>query len=258
MAIITRSLTTEDELSHAFVNIRIHEFSNTTFLGSYLSLAPVPNVINEIFSTHLIVTSDLVDSFLENINTETVELSLFNNEKHNIVLQDTIETSTITYTHSFRTDLSNETVEESNFVYYLEKLGFIGTTSPITPTAQNNFITLSFEGQPIIIRAPNFGNTDTLSSPRINRKPRGNYPVLMYRSNRWPVFQQLSYSFTFLDQLEATALLNFIRKTLGKEVTLIDYENITWTGIILTPETEIVEENKKGFSVEFDFHGKKA
>lgn len=115
-------------------------------------------------------------------------------------------------------------------------------------------ITLSYEQYSITLRNPDFSNTEDLEISRINRKSRGG-DLLMFRDPIWPVTQNLNYKFSFLKQSDLNNLLHFMDLTLGQTVTLVDYEGRTWTGIIITPGSEVSQPERQDFAAQFQFQG---
>jgi hypothetical protein len=49
-------------------------------------------------------------------------------------------------------------------------------------------------------------------------------------------------------------VINFLNTTLGKEIRLADWEGRTWRGIIIAPETNVIEQ-QTGISLELVFEG---
>lgn len=115
-------------------------------------------------------------------------------------------------------------------------------------------LSLHYLSNAVTLRDPDFGNIDRLEESRINRKTR-NGDLEIFRDPNWPTNEIQDYKFSFLSQNQITALLNFFDITLGQTITLIDHENFTWEGIILTPSNEVSQPERQGFTASFQFQG---
>lgn len=116
-------------------------------------------------------------------------------------------------------------------------------------------ITLSFSGvKSVTLRNPDFNNQQNIEISRINRKTTGG-DLIIFRNPVWPTTEVLDYKFSFLSQIDVNNLLEFIYQTLGQIVTLVDYEGVIWTGIIITPAAEITQPGRDNHAAHFQFQG---
>ena len=106
----------------------------------------------------------------------------------------------------------------------------------------------------VTLRAPNLGNKDRLGFNRVLRKTRGG-TLIVYADPIWPKTQRLVLNFSSLLRTEAQELLSFFENHLGQEVGLLDWEQRYWRGIIMTPESPVIEDTRGRCSANFEFEG---
>jgi hypothetical protein len=117
-------------------------------------------------------------------------------------------------------------------------------------------VTLTFGTRVLELRNPDFGDTESVDIRRINRRLRGGDPVL-FRDPMWPRSITYTWKWSFLSQADLTRLLDFMRASLGQEITIVDYEGVTHAPcIITTPSEEVsqdgVEDYKAGLSFQVE------
>lgn len=138
---------------------------------------------------------------------------------------------------------------------YKESPDFINTPLPsLTPTST---VVLSYAplGLSLTLRSPVFDNVQRLEFNRINRRTRG-HDLVIFRDPVWPKSEILIMTFTALSQDQVWSLLSFMKQTIGQDITLIDFENTTWTGVITTPTNEVAQEGRDcRFTASFEFQG---
>jgi hypothetical protein len=113
-------------------------------------------------------------------------------------------------------------------------------------------IILTQGSRSVTLRNPDFGDTDTIESRRIQRKNRGG-DLIMYRDPQWPKTETLTFEFSYLKRTDLMSLLEFIKATLGQNVVLTDYNGRTFTGIIITPSEELAQAGRENFTAKFSF-----
>lgn len=106
----------------------------------------------------------------------------------------------------------------------------------------------------LVLRNPNFGNTENFQFSRINRESRGG-TLLVFRDPTWPKREALAITVDFLKQQQKLDLLAFFQTSLGQEIGLLDNENRQWKGIIVNPDSEVTHVGKDNYSVTFEFEG---
>ncbi len=112
----------------------------------------------------------------------------------------------------------------------------------------------SYTDQTVTLVSPEFGNIERISQNRIMRRSRAG-DLIIFRDNQWPATETLHMDFTFLNQVTATALVDFMRQTMGLRVTFFDNEQRTWHGYIMTPAAQIAEQLRNCFTVTLEFQG---
>jgi hypothetical protein len=103
-------------------------------------------------------------------------------------------------------------------------------------------------------RMPNLGNKDRLGFNRVLRETRGG-TLIVFADPIWPKTQTLVLNFSSLLRSETQQLLSFFENHLGVEVGLMDWEHRYWRGIIMTPESPVIEDTRGRFSASFSFEG---
>jgi len=106
----------------------------------------------------------------------------------------------------------------------------------------------------ITLRAPNLGNKDRLTFNRISRETRGG-TLIVYADPIWPKIQTLALTFSGLRSTEVQELLQFLGDHLGQQIGLLDWEHRHWTGVVMTPDDPVVQDDKDSFSASFEFEG---
>lgn len=117
----------------------------------------------------------------------------------------------------------------------------------------NVLISHSGLGISVLLPSPDFGNTEELNFDRINRRTRGG-DLIVYRDPEWTHTITLKLKFSYMTQLKVNAILSFYTATLGKAITLRDWENFSWTGVITSPP-KISQPGPNNYVAEFQFTG---
>lgn len=118
------------------------------------------------------------------------------------------------------------------------------TTHPVASTlviAPQLTVTLSYPivspTHTITIPAPLFGNREELQVTRIQRKSLGG-DLKVFTDENWARIRTLRWQFEHVDDTLLAEYFDFLLFSLGLEIKIVDYENRTWHGFIVTPETE--------------------
>jgi hypothetical protein len=77
----------------------------------------------------------------------------------------------------------------------------------------------------------------------------------VFADPKWPKQKTLHIQIDALTEEQVSDLLTFVTLSLGKLITLIDWENRTWEGLIITPDLAITRGRDCSHSVTFDFEG---
>lgn len=104
----------------------------------------------------------------------------------------------------------------------------------------------------LTLPSPDFENHEKLQYTRVNSKTRGN-DLIMFRANYWPKSRIFSMQWTGLKRTHREALLIFLRENIGKRMTLNDHEGRSYPVVILTPESELSENERNQHTVNLDF-----
>ena len=91
----------------------------------------------------------------------------------------------------------------------------------------------------LTLRTPNFGDRDRNQFNRINRESRGG-SLQIYRDPKWPKIRSLVMDYSGIKDSEVDAIISFLESTLGQEISFRDWNSRVWTGVITTPDAEVV------------------
>lgn len=100
-------------------------------------------------------------------------------------------------------------------------------------------VEFSWDVLSVTVKAPEFGNSIQLDTGAEVRKLRaGAYSII--RPDEWPNVRVLKMLFTGLSNAKVVELVNFLDQSSGREITFRDHENVTWAGVVLDQEVDIV------------------
>lgn len=107
----------------------------------------------------------------------------------------------------------------------------------------------------VTLRAPQFGNRESVSNNRIHRESRGG-TLIIYSDTQWPKIKRLRMEFTVLTEAQAQDYLSFRATSLGQIIRLVDHESRTWQGVLIETDTPIVRNLRAcGVSASLTFEG---
>jgi hypothetical protein len=93
----------------------------------------------------------------------------------------------------------------------------------------------------LTLRGPELGNRERMQFQRINRETRGG-TLIVFADPIWPKNDHLVMDFVGLTETETSQVRSFIKTTLGKQVTLRDWEGRRWVGVIVSPDNPVVRD----------------
>lgn len=103
---------------------------------------------------------------------------------------------------------------------------------------------------------PQPANTQRFDFTRINRRTRGG-DLILYSSPMWPKTKTLGMQFILYGENRAQEVLQFLELTAGKRVNFFDHYGNTWLGFIMTPTSQIVQDDRMSKSINIEFQGVK-
>lgn len=112
-------------------------------------------------------------------------------------------------------------------------------------------VTLTFGTMTLTMRNPEMGNTDSLEFTRISRSTTGGDNIL-YRDPQWPKIEKLNVTFDHCGPTEMEALKVLLKIALGKQITYVDQDGLTWSVLVLNPNTSIKQPRKNGYVVQLE------
>ena len=107
----------------------------------------------------------------------------------------------------------------------------------------------------VTLRTPNFSDRDRNQYNRINRESRGG-TLQVYRDPNWPQRRTLVMDYSGIKDSEVSAILEFLRTTLGLEIGFRDWSNRTWYGIVVNPNSAIIRQgtDRNDMSLEIEIN----
>jgi len=119
--------------------------------------------------------------------------------------------------------------------------------------------TLKFEYNPplsptvtLLLRNPDFGNTDERLFTKVDRQTRGGDRKI-FSDLSWPNAQTLRFGVKNVCPADADEILSFMNQSRGQTVTLFDWENRQWSGLIMN-ESEVFQDTD-GTTFDIVFEG---
>src|SRR5687768_4278021 len=92
---------------------------------------------------------------------------------------------------------------------------------------------LTFGSVEVILPSPELGNTDTSSGTIIKKLSRGGERIL-FAAPYWPKQREVELEFKTLTKADIGNLEQFMKLSLGQEISISDHEEIEHSGIITT------------------------
>lgn len=109
----------------------------------------------------------------------------------------------------------------------------------------------------VTLRAPKFGNVDSVDVATIVRRNRGG-EFKVSRPSTWPTIEVLKMTWEGLADSTRADLLSFMEQFAGKEVGFLDHEGKQWRGVVLTPVLSVAQAYRVcAFEIELEFRGRR-
>lgn len=105
-----------------------------------------------------------------------------------------------------------------------------------------------------IERSMNLGDIDRLAFDRIYRETRGG-TLVVFANPIWPKIETLVFSVSTVKRTQAQAVLTFLRTYLGQDITLTTHEGRQWSGVVMNPQSAVVEDRPNSFTINIEFEG---
>jgi len=243
-----------------------------------VTIAEVVNVANFFF------TDPANDNKVErayvadmSLGFSSVIVQTFENEINmTLGLGETLDTSSNSYTQtttqggflkqSIALSITGNNCREEEFAPIIgasddESFDEMLTSAPALTDGDTLTLTYPFTSptSTLILANPNFGNDDTFSFTRIDRRTRGGDRKI-FTDPKWAKWERLELTIEGIgcnnDNTSTTLqdIIDFLNLTLGKEIGFADWEGRKWKGIIVAPETEIGE-SQLGKTLQLTFEG---
>lgn len=118
-----------------------------------------------------------------------------------------------------------------------------------------DFVIFTWGVLTVQLRAPEFGNSMDVGTGALIRKNRGG-EYRIQKPSSWPTVEILKMSFASLSQTDKDAFVDFLSQSAGYEIGFSDQEAVEWTGVILTPVSDVVQTvGNCSYNVNIEFRG---
>jgi len=115
-------------------------------------------------------------------------------------------------------------------------------------------VTIVYDTDTLILPNPNYGNSETHN---LQTKFQMAMSGKMYSYIKTPVTKKLFMIFTALTSTNINEIKTFIKDNIYQTVILTDWDNVDWTGKILSNPLETIKPNRGFFSMILEFEGQK-
>ena len=231
----------DDEFSHSISDVNL----------GWSDILSFAQFMGPTFELTLTQEMELSDSFIMP-NTDTLEFE----EAWTAIKTLQIE-QTLALTDSF--PLIHDAVADFDDTLNLTQVFRAVTTEsdctynlPDPPELEHAILTLQFEDTTLVLRNPEWNDTYTRSFARVQRDTRGG-KLIIYADADWTKTKRLKYRIRALPS--ADAVLDFLQLSLGQLITLTDHYNRTWQGVILNPNTAVIQNRFCDAEFELEFEG---
>lgn len=112
-------------------------------------------------------------------------------------------------------------------------------------------LTLSTASDSITIKAPEFGNNNSLQTKRIQAQTMGG-TLVVYRDESWDKHERFNFSVQNLTKIQMRSLQEFLRRNVGKTLTLVDHLNLTWQVKHTNPDADFIEGPNHRYSYQLE------
>lgn len=141
------------------------------------------------------------------------------------------------------------------------KVDVVNTYNIAVPTPVDaTVVTFSLGSESVTLKIPEIGDVDKIDVTRVQEQTRGG-DLIIYRDPVWPITETLKMKFIALTRIVSDEFLHFMMDTIGQQVTMVDWQGVTWLGIITTPDAQrncMGDNNCGTYEIEIEFQGVKA
>jgi hypothetical protein len=243
-------LTISDPVLGEFQHIDRNGVPEQITIGESLTAQYIPNPLHQTLGDSITVTQTI------------------GADDDHVFDADGVLTQTITVHLSSGRSLTNTVAIQEYIAYFMPSVNWVNPITP-NPTPPGNpgtpgfpwdpgnprvagKVTLTFGSTTLDLRFPDFGDKDTYEPYRIARKSRGG-DLQVFQAPMWPTTEILDFKFSYIDPDDIASLIDFLKTTVGRTITLLDHYGRTWRGFILTPAGDVVNDKRTTSTVAFKF-----
>lgn len=195
---------------------------------------------------------------LENLVTFLNEIARGDNPENEISFSDEIEATTskglenevsfedqIDVNIEVTRELDNEVSFEDSIIASIERPCELheyapsGNGLPVAPTlTEAGGISFIYGLSTLNLRNPEFGD-ETLVNPTSVLHRTRNGTMRVYRNSLWGKRREFRITVRAMSEAKKDEVLDFLEASLGQQVTYIDPENRSWTGVLIEPQSPV-------------------
>lgn len=126
------------------------------------------------------------------------------------------------------------------------------------PTLATGTLTLTYPfvmpTTTLVLKNPALGNTSIFSRSAVHRKTRGGDDVVAADPS-WPTVEVQTLTIENICESDIDDLIEFLNNSLGQKIGLLDWENRQWSGVVLAPQSDIVQTGRNAWRFTLVFDG---
>ena len=101
-------------------------------------------------------------------------------------------------------------------------------------------------GGAVTLRNPKLGNSRDLDESALVRETRSHI-LKVFKDTDWPSYEILNWEFEAICGTERDAFVAFLEANVAEEITIVDHNGDSHTGVIMTPIIEIITQQDDTF-----------
>jgi len=126
------------------------------------------------------------------------------------------------------------------------------------PTLSTGTLTLTYPfvtpTTTLVLKNPALGNTSVFSRSAVHRKTRGGDDVVAADPS-WPTTEVQTLVIENICEADIDAVIEFLNDTLGQKIGLLDWENRQWSGVVIAPQSDIIQAGRDQWTFTLVFDG---
>lgn len=247
---VSNAIFVESNLGGVFV-FRSIEASLSNTIGFENTILQAHNASNSFGFTEVLTALQMFDVFNEFALVAAVDSSATEYDRG--VSQGCLKqhvTFTITGQKCIEKDYRPFVGEGGDLAYEA-----INTTPP---TLSTGTLTLTYPFNTptttLVLKNPALGNTSVFSRSAVLRKTRGGQDVIVADPS-WPTVEVQTLVIENICEADVDSLVEFLNTSLGQKIGLLDWESRQWSGVVLAPQSDIIQTGRDAWRFTLVFDG---